>query len=164
MNLFKRFGVACKAFMQAFKKPENFPKMLEQPIAKGNTKGDHSHLMLLQSLQDSARFIDFLKEDIQTFSDAQVGAAARKIHQDCASLIEDVITVRPLKDEEEGAVIQVAKGYDPSEIKVVGMVKGEPPYTGVLVHRGWKACKRSLPKKTTPQNPDIICPAEVEIR
>ena len=164
MNLFKRFGIACKAFVQAFKKAEHSHKMLEQPCSKETIKGDFSHLMLLQSLQDSARFIDFLKEDIQFFTDAQVGAAARKIHQDCASLIEELITLRPVKDESEGTVIQIMKGYDPSEIKVVGMVKGEPPYTGVLVHRGWKACKRSLPKRTSQQNLAIICPAEVEIK
>jgi hypothetical protein len=74
------------------------------------------------------------------------------------------VTIRPLKDEQEGSTVQVPKGYHPNEIKVVGKIKGEPPFTGVLIHRGWKAQKRSLPKKTGEQASEIICPAEVEIR
>ena len=73
------------------------------------------------------------------------------------------MTLRPLKDEDEGATVHIPRGYNPAEIKIVGKVKGEPPFTGVLVHRGWKAQKRSLPKTTGEQNPEIICPAEVEV-
>jgi hypothetical protein len=43
-------------------------------------------------------------------------------------------------------------------------VKGEPPFTGTLVHRGWKVQKRSLPKKTAGQATEVICPAEIEIK
>jgi hypothetical protein len=46
----------------------------------------------------------------------------------------------------------------------VGKVKGEPPFTAVLVHRGWKAHKKSLPKNMGEQGTEIICPAEVEVR
>lgn len=157
-------GLAFKAFMKAWKEPEQAKKFVEQAAPKQVDMADLGHLRLLNYLQNSGRLVDFLKEDIAGFTDAQVGGAVRKIHQDCAQLLEEIVTIRPLKQENEGSTIQVPKGYDPAEIKVVGKVKGEPPFTGVLVHRGWKAHKRSLPKKTTDQGVDVICPAEVEIR
>ncbi|MCE2983549.1 MAG: DUF2760 domain-containing protein [Parachlamydia sp.] len=156
--------LAFKAFMKAYHQPEKAEEFLKEPEAKQIESVEPTHLRLLYHLQQSGRLIDFLKEDITSFSDAQVGAVVRKIHADCAKLVEDLITVRPLRDEQEGASIQILKGYDPSEIKIVGNVKGEPPFSGILVHRGWKAHKRSLPKKMGEMNQDVICPAEVEIK
>ncbi len=160
-----RLILAFKAFFKALKEPKKAQQFIDdiQELAQEEAQ-DHSHLRLLNYLQQASRLIDFLKEDLQTFSDAQVGAAVRKIHQDCAQAIEELVTIRPLKDEQEGCLVQVPKGYNPAEIKVLGKVKGEPPFTGVLVHRGWKAQKRSLPKKTREQVLEIICPAEVEIK
>lgn len=159
------WGLAFKAFIKAFKEPEKAQQFIEGTAPPKLTEAsDFSHLRLLHDLQQASRLIDFLKEDIGAFSDAQVGAAVRKIHQDCAQSIEDLVTIRPLRDEQEGASIHIPKGYNPAEIKVVGKVKGEPPFTGVLTHRGWKAQKRSLPRKTSEQTPEVICPAEVEIK
>lgn len=157
-------GLAFRAFIKAFKEPGKAQQFLDEAPPKQVEAFDPSHLRLLHYLQQGGRLIDFLKEDIAAFSDAQVGAAARKIHQDCAQTVEELVTIRPLRDEQEGAAIHVPKGYNPAEIKIVGKVKGEPPYSGTLVHRGWKAQKRSLPKKTGEQTPEVICPAEVEIK
>lgn len=164
MGLFKRLGLAFKAFFRAWREPEKAQLFLECKPSQPVEGGDHAHLRLLFYLQQSGRFVDFLKEDISPFTDAQVGAAARKIHQDCAQIIEELVAVRPLRDEPEGALIQIPKGYNPAEIKVVGKVKGEPPFSGTLIHRGWKGQKRSLPKKIGEQVPEVICPAEVEIK
>lgn len=158
-------GLAFKAFIKAFKDPKKAEEFLsgdERP--KQLESSDQSHLRLLYYLQQGGRLVDFLKEDISAFNDAQVGLAVRKIHQDCSRLIEELVTIRPLREEQEGALIQVPKGYDPSEIKIVGNVKGEPPYTGRLIHKGWKIHKRSLPKKTAEMNMDVICPAEIEVK
>jgi hypothetical protein len=164
-SLFKRFALGIRAFIKAFKEPEKTRKFLEgESLSKEPETTDFSQLRLLQYLQQGGRLIDFLKEDISAFNDAQVGAAVRKIHQDCARVIEELVTIRPLKDEQEGSTFQVPKGYHPAEIKVVGQVKGEPPFTGILIHRGWKAQKRSLPKRIGEQTPEIICPAEVEVK
>lgn len=157
-------GLAFKAFMKALKDPKKAEMFLNDEAPKQLETLDQSHLRLLHYLQQAGRLIDFLKEDISAFNDAQIGAAVRKIHQDCAQTIEELVTVRPLRDEQEGSIVQVPKGYNPSEIKVVGKVKGEPPFSGTLVHRGWKAHKRSLPKKTGEQAADIICPAEIEVK
>ncbi len=156
--------LAFKAFIKAFKEPEKTEQFLEETTPKQIESHDQSHLRLLYYLQQAGRFVDFFKEDISGFTDVQVGAAARKIHQDCAKELDELISIRPLRDEPEGAMIQVPKDYNPAQIKVVGKVKGEPPFAGTLVHRGWKAQKRSLPKKSGEQVPEVICPAEVEVK
>lgn len=155
--------LALKAFMKAWKDPRKAADFCNDHV-KENDHQDFSHLRLLSILQSSGRIIDFLKEDIAQFSDAQVGAAVRKIHQECSKTLEDMVTIRPLMEEKEGASVTVPDGYDPKNIKVVGKVKGQPPYKGILIHKGWKAHKRSLPKQITESNSQIISPAEIEVR
>lgn len=157
-------GLALRAFMKAFKEPQKAEAFLNDEVSKQSETADQSHLRLLGYLQQSGRLVDFLKEEIGGFSDEEIGAAVRKIHQDCAQSIEDLVTIRPLREEQEGATVHVPKGYNPSEIKVVGQVKGEPPFSGTLIHRGWKAHKRSLPKQTGRWTADVICPAEIEMK
>lgn len=161
-----RLLLAFKAFFMALKNPTLVKKLLEakRPDISLAQANDYSHLRLLSLMQESSRLVDFLKEDLSSFDDAQIGAAARKIHEECAKCLEDYVTVRPLMEETEGSKITVPQGYDPVKIKVVGKVKGQPPYNGVLVHKGWKVHKRSLPKKIGDQVTEVICPAEVEVR
>lgn len=158
-----RLLLAIKAFFKALKNPEKAKEFLEEP-SKTVDSSDYSHLRLLGILQQSSRLIDFLKEDITGYDDAQIGAAVRKIHQDCSQSLEELITIRPLLDENEGAKINVPQGYDPTKIKIVGKVKGEPPYKGTLIHKGWKAHKKSLPKRVGEQTTEVLCPAEVDIQ
>ncbi|CDZ80289.1 hypothetical protein BN1013_00797 [Candidatus Rubidus massiliensis] len=162
------FILACKAFIKAWKNPEKAKIFLEDSNLKTeDTKTnvvENTHLRLLGMLQQNGRFIDFIKEDISQFTDEQIGAVARQIHQDCAKCLEEYVTIRPLLQENEGDSIQIAKGYDANQIKLIGNIKGEPPYTGTLVHKGWKAHKRSLPKKIGEFDQDIIYSAEIEIR
>lgn len=155
-------SLAIKAFLKAWKNPKSAQDYLEHK-QKGEG-GDISHLRLLGQLQHMGRLIDFLKEDISSYSDAEVGAAVRKIHADCGKCLEELVTVRPLMEEKEGSKIQLPKGYDSSKIKVIGNVKGDGPHSGTLIHKGWKAHKRSLPKKTGEFHAEVICPAEVEVR
>ena len=148
---------------ESLKEPEKGRQFIEGRETKP-LEADPSHLRLLYYLQQAGRLVDFLKEDLTGISDAQVGAAARKVQQECAQAIEELVTIRPLRDEKEGATIQVPKNYHPGECKIVGKVKGEPPFVGTLIHRGWKAQKRSLPKKSGEQVSDVICPAEIEVK
>jgi len=162
----ERLILAIKAFFKAFSDPSGAKRFVEgngQEI-KAVDSTDYSHLRLLSMLQESSRFIDFLKEDLSSIDDAQIGSAVRKIHDDCGQCLEDLVTIRPVMDENEGSKITIPQGYDPSKIKVVGKVKGEPPFSGVLVHKGWKVHKRSLPKKVGEGTTEVICPAEVEVR
>lgn len=161
-----RLLTAFKAFFRALKDPELLEKFLEakdsQP--KPSQLNDYSHLRLLSLMQESSRLVDFLKEDLSSFDDAQIGAAARKVHEECSKCLEDLVTIRPLMQEKEGSQVTIAPGYDPLAIKVVGKVKGLPPYVGMLVHKGWKAHKRSLPKRISESTVEVICPAEIEVR
>lgn len=158
-------SLAFKAFVKAWKQPEQAQRFIDGEEPKRiESSSDASHLRLLSLLQQSSRLIDFLKEDISSYSDAQVGAAVRKIHADCSKCMEDLVTIRPVMDETEGTTISVPIGYDASRIKVVGKVKGQPPFKGVLMHKGWKAHKRSLPRQVGEQLTEVISPAEIEIR
>jgi hypothetical protein len=159
-------GLALRAFFYAWKNPDKAKKFIDNVPFRSEAveASEPSHLRLLAILQQSGRLIDFFKEDISQFTDAQVGTAVRKIHQDCSKSLEEIVTIRPVMEESEGSTVRVPFGYDPSVIKVIGKVNGEPPFSGMLVHKGWKAHKRSLPKKMGESNPDVICPAEVEVR
>jgi hypothetical protein len=163
-----RLLIAIKAFFKALKDPEAANKILEEKNTAikqiPQTISEYPHLRLLSLMQESSRLVDFLKEDISSFDDAQIGAAVRKIHEECSKCLEDLVTIRPLMEESEGSKITISQGYDSSKIKVVGNVKGQAPYNGVLVHKGWKAHKLSLPKKIGDHATDVICPAEVEVR
>lgn len=158
--------LAFKAFFRTFRDPVGAEQFVSAtPVEpKQVESSDLGHLRLLALLQRSGRLLDFLKEDISKFPDAQVGAAARDVHKECANLLEDIVTIRPVYEEEEGARIRIPAGYDPASVKVIGNVKGNPPFEGVLVHRGWKAHKRSLPKGVGEQRSEVLCPAEVEVK
>lgn len=159
------FLLALKAFFKAWKHPAQAQDfLLDSPKKQDTPSQDHSHLRLLALLQQSGRLIDFFKEDIKDFTDAQIGAAVRQIHQDCSKSLEELVTIRPLMPEKEGAMLTIPKGYDPSAIKISGKVKGEPPYTGIVIHQGWKAHKRSLPQKMGEHTSEIISPAEIEVK
>lgn len=163
-------GLAIKCFFKAFKDSEAAEKFVSGESEKttkkttAKTKEDHSHLRLLHLLQNNGRFIDFLKEDISPFSDAQVGAVVRKIHEDCSKSLEDYITIRPVFEDKEGSSVTIPSGYDPSEVKIVGNVTGNTPLKGVLRHKGWKAHKLSLPKQLGENKEEVLAPAEVEVQ
>jgi hypothetical protein len=161
--------MAIKAFFKALRNPNEAKQFIEadaapQITSSEDTDIDLAHLRLLGLLQRSGRLIDFLKEDISTFPDNQVGAAARQVHKECADLLEDLVTIRPIFQDEEGSKVRVPVGYDADSIKVIGNVKGNPPYEGILMHRGWKAHKRSLPRNISEKHTEVIFPAEIEVK
>lgn len=53
-------------------------------------------LQLLSLLQKEARFIDFIKEDVSAFADADIGAAARVVHQGCSKVINEHFKLAPV--------------------------------------------------------------------
>jgi hypothetical protein len=163
MNYFRVLKTAIKAFFKALKEPQKGAIFLEGENAAGASEVA-SHLRLLTLLQKEGRLIDFLKEDISRFTDTQIGAAVRKIHTDCGKTLEEFVTIRPLLNDPEGEKVTVPYGYDTHAIKVIGKVVGDPPYLGVLRHKGWKAHKLSLPKSLMQTDQGIISAAEVEVR
>jgi hypothetical protein len=157
--------LGVRAFFKALREPEKAQEFVddkpkEVPAVEFT---DKSHLRLLTMLQQSSRLVDFLMEDIAAYDDAQVGAAVRKIHEDSRQCLEELVTIRSVIDENEGATITVPRGYDPIKLKVVGHVRGEPPFVGVVIHKGWEAHKSSLPQKVGKQLGKVISPAEIEV-
>jgi hypothetical protein len=124
-------------------------------------------LILLSLLQEKGRFLDYLMEDVTAFNDAQVAAASRVVHQGCAAVIKECLALAPAHSGKEGERITIEKSADRHQYRLLGKVLGAPPYSGVVVHRGWKTTKIALPRFTRSVDPagqNIISPVEVEVR
>lgn len=119
-------------------------------------------LQLLGILQRDSRLVDFLMEDISAYSDDQVGAAVRELHDQCRDSVARYVSLAPVIDGVEGTFVQ-APSKDPNVVKFVGNVPAKPPSGGTLRHKGWRASKVELPAITGRQDPQVIAPAEIEI-
>jgi len=119
-------------------------------------------LQLLGLLQREGRLVDFLQQDITTFSDADVGAAARVVHDGCRTALGTHWRVTAVRTEEEGSRVTL-DAVDPQSIKLTGNVQGEPPYCGVLRHRGWRVERLELPRALPGHDFRVLAPAEVEL-
>lgn len=139
------------------------PAPLPQPAAKLSEAPPDSALVLLGLLQQQGRFVDFLQEDITSYSDQEIGAAARVVHQGCHKVLADYVAIAPVRPEAEGSRVTLERGFDPAAARPIGNVVGEPPFTGSLVHRGWRADEVRLPKVTGSRDVSILAPAEVEL-
>jgi hypothetical protein len=120
-------------------------------------------LHLLCLLQREGRLLDFLAEDLAQYEDAQIGAAVRGVHESCKKTMDKNIRLQPVIDQPEGEPARIDPGFDPQAVKLTGHVTGEPPFNGILRHRGWRTAKLELPTLSDVQDPGIIAPAEVEI-
>jgi hypothetical protein len=138
------------------------PAAVTVAVAAPTDPPEHAALRLLAALQEEGRLVDFFSEDIGPYSDEQIGAATRGIHESCRKALRSAITVEPVMTGQEGATVTVPAGFDPAAIRLVGAVSGTPPFTGVLKHAGWRATSVNLPKRSG-QDPQVIAPAEVEI-
>jgi hypothetical protein len=57
----------------------------------------------------------------------------------------------------------VPPGFDPSAIRLVGNVTGNPPFKGKLIHHGWRVKGYNIPKVPEGQDDLVLVPAEVEL-
>lgn len=138
------------------------PIAAPKPSPTVSQKPSGEPLRLLALLQTEARLVDFLMEDISGAADAQVGQAVRKIHDDARKVLTQYIVLEEIYPA-SAETVTVQKGFDPSAVRVVGNVTGEPPFTGRLEHPGWKVLEIKLPSQAQGQNPFVIQPAEVEL-
>lgn len=118
---------------------------------------------VLSLLQREARFVDFLMEDIDPYPDASVGVAARSVHRGSRKALKEYIELQPVRSEKEGDTLTVEPGFDPSAIRLMGKVTGNPPFQGVLRHPGWRIVKANVPTPPPQQDRSIVMPAEVEV-
>nr|WP_067292138.1 DUF2760 domain-containing protein [Marinobacterium profundum] len=120
-------------------------------------------LQLLSLLQQEARFVDFVREDLGSFSDADIGAAARVVHEGSQKALNSYFTLEPVRTEDEETRVTLAEGFNAQEVRLTGNVVGTAPFTGTLVHRGWKVTEVKLPKLASGHDTRVIAPAEVEL-
>src|SRR5437762_965918 len=115
--------------------PQAGPKPVELPPERLHASG----LAVLSMLQREGRLIDFLKEDLGAFSDAEIGASARLVHAGCRKVFVEYFAVEPALKEAEGATIKVPAGSDAQRIRLTGNTPAQPPFRGPLKHPGWVA-------------------------
>lgn len=138
------------------------PAPIEQtPKLKENNPD--AALQLLTLLQQEARFIDFIKEDLSSYSDADIGAAARVVHEGSKKTLDTYFTLEAIRSESEESAISLPTGFNASEVRLTGNVVGEAPFNGTLIHKGWKVSETKLPKITEGHDTSIVAPAEVEL-
>jgi hypothetical protein len=125
--------------------------------------GPDAALQLLTLLQQDARFIDFIQEDLSAYSDADIGAAARVVHEGSKKTLNSYFDFAPVRSEEEETRLTLEAGFNPSEVRLTGNVVGQAPFSGTLIHKGWKITKVKLPKLAEGHDTRIIAPAEVEL-
>ncbi|WP_300675149.1 DUF2760 domain-containing protein [Desulfoluna sp.] len=134
---------------------------VDPEVEKRNTRRTFLHLV--SALQKEGRLIDFFNEDLSLYSDDQIGAAVRGIHESCVKTLEKYVSCGPVVDTPEGETITIPAGFNPEEIRLTGNVSGEPPFTGIVRHKGWKATQTEVPILSEASNPDVLAPAEVEL-
>lgn len=144
-------------------KAASAPPAIPEPPGKQPTRSEA--LTLLAVLQREARFVDFIKEPVNGYTDAQIGAAVRAVHHDCAAVLDRLFAIEPLRSEAEGAEITIPVGYDPAEVRLVGNVPGQGPFRGSLQHPGWRAMRSEVPDwNGSEESALVVAPSEVEVK
>lgn len=142
------------------------PPVPIQPPAPAMNQAEAEVVAFFALLQEKGRLVDFLMEELTSYEDAQVGAAARVIHQGCRQVLQEHFTITAVSEAEEGSQVTVPAGYFANEYRIVGKLSGDPPFTGKLIHKGWKTESVKLPRivKTDGKRLPVIAPAEVELK
>jgi hypothetical protein len=181
-SFFNRVSVAFNAFFRIVGNPDyaeridKLPEGAEAPAKPSAAAAEpkpalrilkeaspDAALQLLGILQRDARLIDFAQEDLSAYTDADIGAAARVVHEGCRKVLREHFMIEPVLRETEGSQIAVSPGFDAAAIRLTGNVVGVAPFNGVVGHRGWRATDVHLPKVADGHNVHVLAPAEVEL-
>jgi hypothetical protein len=155
-----RFVLALRALWRILT-DRDFAARVEPLFSRAPTGPD---LRVLAVLQRDGRLVDFLEEDIDGYSDAQIGAAVRDIHRGCRKSLHDYLTIEPIIDAAEEQPVTVPADFDPAAVRLVGNVNGSPPFRGTLKHHGWRVRSVHLPLLPVARDDSsVLSPAEVEI-
>jgi hypothetical protein len=153
---------AGKSGRKAKQAPPSPPAKLSSEKRRALLERGARELLIL--FQREGRLIDFLTQEIDDYDDETVGAAVREIHKGCARVLDKHVGVTPVfGDAEEDDEVTVPKGFNPEEMRLIGKVKGKPPFKGVLTHAGWRASKMSLPEVAEDIDTRVLAAAEVEL-
>lgn len=163
--LFAKPGPATPAPERA-PEPTPTPAPTVAPEPASTRQAEAQVLAVLGAFQAKGRLIDFLKDDVAAYSDAQVGAAARVVQQGCKAALDDLFEIAPVSTEREGSLVTVPEGAPSDEYRLAGKVSGAPPFRGTLTHKGWKATRVKLPRVLAGADDRLppIAPAQVELK
>jgi len=145
-------------------RPQPAARPAPTPAAVPQAQAADGALQILGLLQRDSRLIDFLMEDISAYSDDQVGAAVRDLHEQCRESLNRYVTLVPVIDGVEGSFTKLDTN-DPATVKLLGNVpvNGKAP-GGLLRPKGWRADTIDLPAlPSSTRTASVIAPAEVEI-
>lgn len=169
IRFFQRLGLAFKVlFDAAFAREvraglEALASRRQAPAELPPERVHASGLFLLAALQREGRLVDFLQQDVASFSDEEVGAAARVVHGGCRKVIGQYFEFEPARPEPEGTPLSIPAGFDAQRLRLTGNVAGQPPFRGTLKHHGWVAKQIRLPALSASVDPKVVAPAEVEV-
>ncbi len=144
-------------------KAEKLTRAEDKPRVSSSQQQRDGALALLALLQREGRLVDFLREGLDGFSDADIGAAARDVHRGCRKVLEQHLSFEPVMPGAEEEKVSVPKGFDPAEVRLIGEARGEPPFRGTLRHHGWRVVDARLPALADGIDRTVIAPAEVEL-
>jgi hypothetical protein len=139
------------------------PEKVKPAATKLTEAKPDAALQLLGLFQQEARFLDFVSEDVSKYSDTEIGAAARVVHEGCSKVIKHHFDVAPVRTDKENSRVTLQKGFNPSENRITGNIVGKPPFTGTLLHRGWRVKKVDLPRLAPDHDVKVLAPAEIEL-
>ena len=157
------FNGGYAAELHAPTSPRALPEPKPEPRGAPPPPSHDAALQLLALLQREGRFVDFLEEDVASFADADIGAAARVVHAGCRKAIREHVKLEPVRTEDEGARLTLEEPLDVAAVKLTGNVQGTGPYSGTLRHRGWKAADITMPTAVDGHDARILAQAEVEL-
>lgn len=170
-----RIGLAFKSFFRVFS-DEAFAKGVESLLEGTPPAGalpattqpepavPPAAVQVLTLLQREGRLLDFLQEDLSTAPDAAVGAVVKStVWAKCRQAVQEYLEIVPVLAQKEGDPVTVEPGFDPSAIRLIGRVEGDPPFQGKLVHPGWRLTRVKLPTVAEGSDGTVVTPAEVEI-
>lgn len=125
-------------------------------------------LQLLGILQNEARLVDFLMEDISAYSDQQIGAAVRELQGKCRQALDRHFKLAPVIDGVEGTPTRLDLAGPHAQaagaVRFIGKVPAEGKAAGgTLRHKGWRAERATLPPLASKQEANLLAPAEIEI-
>jgi uncharacterized membrane protein YtjA (UPF0391 family) len=145
--------------------PAESPAIIQPPSPPppAENKVEAEIVAFFALLQEKGRLVDFLMEDLAAYQDAEIGAAARVVHEGCKKVLQEHFKIHAISQAEEGSQITVPAGFAADEYRLVGKLSGDPPFTGKLVHKGWKTEAVKLPRIVDASRLPAIAPAEVEL-
>jgi Domain of unknown function (DUF2760) len=137
------------------------PAPVSAAPAAARDRGPEGAIQILSILQRDARLVDFLMEDISSYSDDQVGAAVRGLHGQARECLARYVALQPVIDGVEGTFVRATQAD--GSVKFIGNVPAAPPSGGILRHKGWRVASVNLPALPAGRGEPLIAPAEIEI-